>query len=172
MKLLAPEIAQIHLKPGELVVCREPRIVITVLGSCVAVTMFHARLRLAAICHAMLPEQRSDDTAVIELGRFRYVNQVVPIMCGYYQDVGAKPGEVEVKLFGGGNVINIAAEPSSDRWIGSANVRMARELLRRNGFTIHASNVDGSHGRKILFNTGTGEVLHKHLDRRLPQRLP
>ena len=48
-------LAPLRLKPGELLICREPHEVTTVLGSCVSITMFNARLGLAAICHAMLP---------------------------------------------------------------------------------------------------------------------
>lgn len=167
-----PALLQLHLKPGELIVCQEPRLIVTVLGSCVAVTMFHAPSRLAAMCHAMLPEPKHKNAADLEPGLFRYVSQVIPEMCGYFKAAGRNPGEVEVKLFGGGNVIKMAEEPASERWIGSANVRRARELLLHSGFSIRASNVGGTDGRKVLFNTATGEVMHKHLGYRHPRRLP
>lgn len=168
----ASALQQVHLKPGELIVCQEPRLVGTILGSCVAVTMYHARSRLAAMCHAMLPEPKHKSAADAEPGLFRYVNQVIPVMCGYFESAGGNPGEVEVKLFGGGNVIEMEEEPASERWIGSANVRHAREMLAQCGFTIRASNVGGTNGRKILFNTATGEVMHKHLGHKPPKRLP
>ena len=41
MKLPGSALPQAHLKPGELFVTQEPQWISTVLGSCVAVTMFH-----------------------------------------------------------------------------------------------------------------------------------
>ena len=41
--------------PGELVLAREPTILATILGSCIGVTFWSARLGIGALCHAMLP---------------------------------------------------------------------------------------------------------------------
>ncbi|MBK8001700.1 MAG: chemotaxis protein CheD [Verrucomicrobia bacterium] len=168
----APALPQVHLKPGELIICQEPSLIVTVLGSCVSVTMFHRRSRIAAICHAMLPEPKSHVDAEEEPCRYRYVSEVLPEMCGYFTQAGVKADQVEVKLFGGGNVISMAEESPSERWIGSTNVRRAREVLRDAGFTIRASNVGGTDGRKILFNTATGEVMHKHLGYQRTRKQP
>lgn len=159
----ASVLPQVHLKPGELIICQEPSLIVTVLGSCVSVTMFHRRSRLAAICHAMLPAPKSSGAVAEEASRHRYVSEVLPEMCEHYTQAGLKAEQVEVKLFGGGNVISMAEGSISERGIGSSNVRRAREILRAAGFTIRASNVGGTDGRKILFNTATGEVMHKHL---------
>ncbi|MBL9166631.1 MAG: chemotaxis protein CheD [Verrucomicrobiales bacterium] len=168
----ASKLPQLHLKPGELILCREPSMIVTVLGSCVSVTMFHPRSHLAGICHAMLPDGRPGAAGDQEACPYRYVSEVVPRMCDHFRQAGLRPEEIEVKLFGGGNVISMSEVPSRERWIGNANVRRARELLKQAGFTIHASNVGGTDGRKILFNTATGEVMHKHLGHRNPTRLP
>ena len=174
----APELPQIHLKPGELLVTREPCIVVTVLGSCLAVTMFNARLQLAAICHAMLPQPRRSSTSGgfdtspaigqrndPEQPPFKYLSEVIPVMVAKFAAAGLNPGEVDVKIFGGGNVISPNQGMPSSRWLGNVNVETARSLLEQARFQIKASNVGGRRGRKILFNTQTGEVLHKHLAR-------
>lgn len=168
----ATVLPQIHLKPGELIIRRDPSLVVTVLGSCISVTMFHRRTRVAAICHAMLPDPKTACEQGDNACRYRYVSEVVPEMCSHFTQAGLAVEEVEVKLFGGGNVISMAQEPPSERWIGSANVRRAREILRHAGFTIRASNVGGTDGRKILFNTATGEVMHKHLGYQSPKKSP
>jgi len=69
MKLPGPPMAQRHLQPGELLVTQEPQWVITLLGSCVAVTMFNARFRLAAICHGLLPAAARQGYALPESQR-------------------------------------------------------------------------------------------------------
>lgn len=40
------------LKPGEAIVSPNPILVSTVLGSCIAVTMYSPEKRVGAICHA------------------------------------------------------------------------------------------------------------------------
>jgi chemotaxis protein CheD len=153
---------EVRLKPGDLVVCREPRQIVTILGSCIAVTMFNARLGLAAMCHAMLPApnfQHSADEAAMP---FKFVSTAVPAMAAEFRRAHIQPHEVEVKIFGGANVI--AGSAASGRiGIGYANVHHARQLILEEGFQIKAANVGGLRGRKIIFHTQSGRVLHKHL---------
>lgn len=155
---------QIHLSPGELLVTRKPQVVVTVLGSCVAVTMFSRSHSLAAICHAMLAHPQSvggGDT--LEARSFRYVSHVLPAMFATYRREGIAPQAIEVKVFGGANLIARADGASRAHWVGGANLTAVRTLLGHAQLTVRAENTGGSRGRKILFNTATGEVLHKHL---------
>jgi chemotaxis protein CheD len=170
MKLPGPKLPQVHLRPGELLVTQEPQWIVTVLGSCVAVTMFSVRLRLAAICHGMLPSPHGRGMADSNPNdAFRYLSMVIPAMAERFAHAGIKPSEIEVKMFGGGNVINLGGEPSGERWIGSANVITAQQLLATAGLRIRVQNTGGEYGCKIVFNTRTGEVLHKYLPRRATQ---
>jgi chemotaxis protein CheD len=156
---------QVYLKPGELLVSHEPVSVVTVLGSCVAVTFYSARLRVAAICHAMLPRPKHPRAASVEPEgeRFKYLCEALPHMIAQFRQLGLSPLEVDVKLFGGGNVIGSKDADHPERWLGNVNVQTARALLDAEGFNIRAANVGGDRGRKIIFHTGTGEVRHKHL---------
>lgn len=166
MKLPGPKLPQLHLQPGELMVTREPQWIITLLGSCVAVTMFNHRLRLAAICHGMLPQPRShskESAGSHSREHFRFLSHAIPSMIDHYLRAGIKPEGIEVKMFGGGNVINLGGDPSGERWIGSANIAAAKRLLAAASLRVKAENIGGERGRKIVFNTHTGEVLHKLL---------
>lgn len=164
---------QTYLKPGELLVTHEPTLVTTVLGSCVAVTFFSPRLRLAAICHAMLPRPKQRGSVPEESDtRFKYLSEAIPYMAEKFARLGISPLEVDVKLFGGGNVIGGKQPDRPERRLGSVNVQTARDLLEAASFQIRASNVGGDRGRKILFDTSTGEVRHKHLPARLTKALP
>lgn len=157
------ELPQVHLSPGQLLVTREPKVVATVLGSCVAVTMFDRQSGFAAICHAMLAApQPTEPVRPTDPQRFRYVALVLPAMIGAYRRAGVRPRAIEVKLFGGGNVIG-ESRSEDPHWIGGGNVATARRLLEEADLVISAENTGGRRGRKILFNTGTGEVLHKYL---------
>ena len=154
----------VYLKPGELLVTSEACEVITVLGSCVAVTMFNLRFRYAAICHGMLPgpiPMGSNPPQNAE--RYKYLSEAIPMMADKYRRLGVLAREVEVKMFGGGNVIGQFEDRDSARWIGSVNVEAAKVLLEAVSMSIKSGCVGGNLGRKILFNTNTGEVLHRYL---------
>lgn len=154
---------EVHLSPGGLLVTREPQIVITVLGSCVAVTMLNRESGLAAICHAMLARpQPGESYTTTDPRRFRYVSHALPSMLAAYRRLGHDLRNVEVKFFGGGNVIG-RASPGSAQGIGSANIEAACEFFALHSLVVTARNTGGLRGRKILFNTATGEVLLKHL---------
>ncbi len=46
----------LELQPGELYLARSPSILRTILGSCVGVTFWSARLGAGALCHGVLPK--------------------------------------------------------------------------------------------------------------------
>lgn len=166
MRLPGPSIPQVHLQPGEVLVTQKSQWVITLLGSCVAVTMFNARFHLAAICHAMLSRPRGKGPPCSSPAQcFRYLSDAIPAMARRFSLLGLQPHEVEVKLFGGGDVIELGGDPHRNHSIGNANIVTAYQLLNEAGFQINAENVGGDRGRKILFNTESGEVLLKRLSR-------
>jgi len=154
---------EVHLRIGELIVTSEPQWVITLLGSCVSVTMFCHRTKLAGICHALLPGPCNSGVLVDSADRFRFISHVIPAMLDCFQQKGIRKEEIEVKMFGGANVLQSGCNGSENQWIGNANIIAAREVLRETGLIIKAESVGGTFGRKILFNTQTGEVLHKYL---------
>lgn len=171
MKLPGPPLPRRNLSPGDLIVTSDPQWVITLLGSCVAVTMFSRRFKIAAICHGMLPYPRHPTSPPGPDHRpFRYLNAVIPAMLDRMRRPGLELREIEVKMFGGANLISLAEGPQSEHWIGSENVTVGRSLLLEAGLKIRADDVGGHRGRKIVFNTATGEVLHKFLGSLAPRR--
>jgi chemotaxis protein CheD len=117
------------------------------------------RLGLSALCHPMLP--RSPLKPALPLSRTagrRYVDFAIRDMARQLDALGAKREEVEVKIFGGGDVllmVNNSARPS----VGKLNIEMATKVLAEEGFVIMASSLGGKRGVNIHFNTKTGEVL-------------
>ena len=88
---------KVFLKPGEIYVGREPAEVSTILGSCVSVTMFSERLKLGAICHALLPSGRTSEGK----DKFRYVDDSLLYMLKTFKEMGINSGELEIRLLGG-----------------------------------------------------------------------
>lgn len=155
-----------YLKAGDLVFCRSACEVTTVLGSCVAVTFYSAQFGLGAICHAMLPAPK-DGYDAERLGdkRWKFVCFAIDELIRCFQQPGLPPSAVEVKIFGGGHLLQRPAGDAVGLTVGAANVALARTMLAQAGFTIVAGDVGGSRGRKVIFNTKTGSVHVKSLGR-------
>lgn len=152
-----------HLKPGELVITDRPMLISTILGSCVSVTMFSPRFG-GAICHGMLPTCGRKDFCRYPCGEeFRYVDCAIRAMIGSFSRRKVAPKEIEVKLFGGSDMLSQSEERASAS-VGRKNISTALEMLTEKGFTIAVSDVGGKRGRKIFFDTGTGEVHLKRLN--------
>jgi len=78
------------LKPGELMITEVPTIVTTVLGSCVAITMFSERCSVGGICHAMLPK----GSLAHPTDRFRYVDTSILYMVHLFETLGVRKVEI------------------------------------------------------------------------------
>jgi chemotaxis protein CheD len=169
MNTVEPVLPLIHLKPGELLLTREPALIVTVLGSCITVTLFSVRPCCAGICHAMLSTAPFREPGREIPGRFKYLSEAIPFMAAHFRNLGIPPPAIEVKMFGGGNVTpHQPCDEHSERLIGNANIHTARHLIEAESLILKATNVGGQCGRKLLFNTRTGEVRHKYLPRMNP----
>jgi chemotaxis receptor (MCP) glutamine deamidase CheD len=159
-----PGIPVMYLKPAELYVTDKPTIVRTVLGSCLAVTMFNQRLGVSAICHALLPQQDLKESSNNHLSeKLKYVDYVIPKMLARIKSYNIKTEEIEVKLFGGADMLNVQAEKAKNWPVGKLNIETAIKILEAEGLQPKTSDVGGTIGRKIFFYTHTGEVLLKRL---------
>jgi chemotaxis protein CheD len=156
---------QVILKPGEIFVADAPCLVSTLLGSCVAVTLFAQCQRVGAICHALLPACRGAGLDCREL--FRHVDCSVSGMLAAFRERGIPSAVIEAKLFGGADMF--AGETYQNGkagrgTVGRQNVARAKEILAVEGVRLVAIDVGGLQGRKILFRPHTGEVFLKRLD--------
>jgi chemotaxis protein CheD len=159
-RLHDPDVDNVYLKPGELYIGERPAKVITVLGSCVSVTLFNRRLSIGAICHGAMPHCRKVKKCH-ELCKdaFKYVDCSLHYMLWRLRSYGVTDSELEVKLFGGADTLSSKKENT----IGSMNVKMALDIIRHEHLRIIAADVGDSFGRKIIFFTHTGEVYLKRL---------
>jgi len=130
-------------------------VVSTVLGSCIAVSLFSPRLAVGAICHALLPNGRCEG------GFFKYVDGSILFMLERLERLGINHDEIEAKLFGGADMFGVESRPA--RSVGRQNLLAARDFLATKGIGLAASDVGGRQGRKLLFYPHTGEILLKKL---------
>lgn len=148
----------IHI--GEVHAAREPTVVQTVLGSCIAVCLFDPEARVGGMNHFMLPEQALDDPSA---NSARYGVHAMELLIGAIQKLGGRRHRLRAKVFGGGHVLRIAA---SEDGVPARNIAFIDAFLRDEELTVAARDVGGQQARRVLLETDTGRVLVKRLGRR------
>jgi chemotaxis protein CheD len=143
-----------YLYPSTLFVDRNPHQVDTVLGSCVSVILYDKMEKLGGINHYMLPLWNGNGLATPKYG-----NIAIEKLITKMEQFGAKRTKLVAKVFGGSLLV------SEHLRVGEQNVLIARESLLNAGIPIVAENVGGSIGRKIVFNSYTGEVFMRFLSK-------
>lgn len=141
-----------YLYPSALFAERTPHLVDTILGSCVAVCLFDEYRKIGGINHYMLPLWNGDGLATPKFGNIA-IEKLVERMI----QLGCRKENLKAKVFGGASQINSSME------IGMRNVEIAKETLAKYGIPIIAENVFGKVGRKLRYDTGTGQVMMKFL---------
>jgi chemotaxis protein CheD len=159
-RFAASHCSSVYLKPGEVIISHNPIMVSTILGSCVAVTLFSPSNNIGAICHAMYPcnPVASDDTNV------HYVDTAIAFICEKMIEYAGKSGLV-VKLFGGAKVLASGEYGGDRKAIGEQNILQAKTTLAQLGMTIAKADIGGMRGRKLLFSMKTGDVYLRRLRR-------
>lgn len=144
--------ARLNIHPGEWYFGNEYESLYTVLGSCVALSLWHPKLKIGGLCHYLLPVQPS---YLRELGGFgRYGKTILPLlkqaMSGY-----ADPSEYELGLFGGGDTL-------SNHGIGKQNILFAQHWLQDENLYVKHMDVGGKVSRSLLLELESGNISLKH----------
>jgi chemotaxis protein CheD len=143
------------LHPSTISISKDPQWVITILGSCVSVIFFDQIRAIGGINHFMLPYWNGEG-----LESPKYGNVAITQLFQKMLDFGAKKEDIVCKIFGGAEVLG---EHSSIYNVGKRNIEIACKMIDDMGISVVSSSTGGKQGRKIYFNSVTGEVLQKYL---------
>jgi chemotaxis protein CheD len=161
---------EIFLQPGEFHFGGCDTRIRTLLGSCVAITMWHPRLLIGGMCHFMLPSRIVRPANELD---GRYADEAMALFHREIRAIGGGSGEFQVKLFGGGNMFNLPPhcdDQSGCNNVACRNVMAARQLLHDHGHDIKAEHV-GLHGhRNVILDVHSGKVWMRHVQNAMPQK--
>jgi len=159
---LEPAEIDIFLQPGEVYFGERGTRIRTLLGSCVAITVWHPRKHIGGMCHYLLPARSCGRIDVLE---GRYADEAILLLLQEMRRAKTDPEHYQVKVFGGGNMFLNAAATKRRRSInvGDRNIAIATELLARHGLSACAEHVGGDGYRQIIFELSSGAVwLRQH----------
>ncbi len=157
------QIKTYYLYPSNIFASREIYQITTLLGSCVAVCLYDTRQRFGGMNHFMLPLWNGKGLASPKFGNIA-TRQLVQKM----ENLGSDRQDLIAKVFGGAAVLEVSSGLFN---VGSRNADVALSELDALGIKVVASSVKGEKARKIIFNTFTGEVRQKYIEKRAKNNL-
>lgn len=143
--------AQRFLMPGEYYFGQDPEPVVTLLGSCVAVTLWHPLRRLLAVSHFIVPTGPLD-TLDTRTG--------TAVFARLQQDMirhGTAPREYRKGLYGGGSCLQPGNHTSLQ--IGLKNIAFAREQFALLGWRADDEHLGGWGYRRLMVDGRDGRLV-------------
>ncbi|NEV61787.1 chemotaxis protein CheD [Thiorhodococcus minor] len=156
------------LRPGEHCVTREPMMLSTLLGSCVAVCLFDPVAHVSGMNHFLLPVRNpAAGPATLDSNAGRYGLWAMEILIDNKAlKLGARRERLRAKAFGGANVLQVSSGALPERYsIGTANVQFVRRFLEQDGIPLVAQDLGGLNGRQIYFYGGDYSVYLRRVPR-------
>jgi len=142
---------RVYLLPGELNASKEPAQITTILGSCVAVCLWDAKIGIGGMNHFLLPAWREGEGPSTRFGDIATRTLLQKLL-----ELGCQRRNLIAKLFGGAALFR--SQDSYIASLGSKNVDAARTMMKNAGIPVIAQDTGGTNGRKIVFNTDDGSV--------------
>jgi chemotaxis protein CheD len=152
----APRTANMaYLHPGRVVAFGEPAQITAILGSCVSVCLYNPSRGVGGMNHFVLPHASGAETRSA-----RFAEPAFEQLLSVLRLLGAAPSGLYARLFGGARSRDAMGGEAP---IGQRNVEAARSLLDRYAIPVVAEDVGGTRGRKVLFETSSGEAWVRRL---------
>jgi chemotaxis protein CheD len=155
-------VLEVNLQPGDFYFGDRETRVRTLLGSCVAITLWHPQLLIGGMCHYLLPEYRQLNRNNELDGR--YADEALQLFMQEIQNAGTHPCEYIVKMFGGGNQFYGHAFKSMST-IPEQNIQTGKKLLLQHGFKLSSFHLGGNGHRNVILDNWSGHVWVQHVNR-------
>lgn len=158
-------IREVYLQPGEYFWGVDKFRVKTLLGSCVAICVWHPDRKIGGMSHCLLPTrgqgQRGgvSDQVSPELDG-RYVDETFEIFFQEMEKQATRKEDYQVKVFGGGNMFELREKGGVT--VGDKNLAMMRLILEKNNMQITAQHVGGKGHRSVIFEIWSGDCWVRH----------
>jgi chemotaxis protein CheD len=121
----------------------------SVVGSCIALTLYHRHTGLGALGHIVLPKSEGRGGPP---GKF--VDTAIPYMIQTLGEEGAASSGLVAKICGGAAMFG----PKGAMQIGANNIEAITELLAEERISIGGVHFGGEKGRRVTFDCETGKV--------------
>ena len=136
----------------------------TLLGSCVAITLWHPVLKIGGMCHIVLPYSGDGLRSVDYIGSTqngRYSDTAMMLFEKEANIRGTCLKEYQAKIFGGSNMLK-SSVILEEQQVGAKNIEAAKQQLFEFSIPVLVSHVGGEGFRRIAFDINSGDVWVHH----------
>lgn len=149
------------LGPGDLYFGFGEQRLRTLLGSCVAVTIWHPRAQIGGMCHFLLPTRSPAVRAVDGPLDGRYADEAMEMFRREMERTDTRPGDYLAKIFGGGHQFPGLADGRRID-VPERNVAAATSLCDTYGLRVVSRHLGLDGSRQVVFDLATGDVWVRH----------
>lgn len=149
------DIEAAKILPGEYYVTQRNMVIVTVLGSCISACIRDRVSKVGGMNHFMLPGNDTDPTSQSA----RYGAFAMEILINKLMSLGAQRRNLEVKVFGGGQVLRGFTTTT----VGQHNAQFVLDYIKTEGLSLVASDLLDIYPRKVYYFPKTGRALVKKL---------
>ncbi len=148
----------VYLQPGGFYFGNGDVRVHTILGTCVAITLWLPARKAGGMCHYLLPRRPTHSTEPTGL----YAEEAMALFMHEVQRLGRPVQEYDVGLFGGGHMFRVSATCPFD--VAQMNIDAGWRLLRAHGFRVATDHLGGVGHRRVVMDLNAGRVSVEQFD--------
>ena len=143
----------VRIGMAKMLVAKNPTIITTTVGSCIALCMYDPINEIGGMVHIVLPHKTEHHDGNSGL---KYADKAVPALLSELLSRGAKKEFIIAKMAGGANMFPMLTHPILN--IGKNNAEAVKKKLIDLGVPLVAEDVGGNHGRIVEFDIKSGIV--------------
>jgi len=154
------------LMPGQMHLGQHVTSLRTLLGSCVAITLWHPAKRIGGMCHFLLPQRTRRQN---EPPDGRYGDEAVAEMVRTLTALNTQPKDYVAHLYGGADTMSGVSAARFN--IGERNIEQGWALIDRYGFQLDGVDVGEDIPRTVSLTLASGAVTMRRGTGQAPDHL-
>lgn len=139
------------IQPGYLCVPQKDSLLYTVVGSGIVITIYDPRKKCGGMSHYIKPHRKSKSDNTPD-----FAFPAILGLLNYLTENGSILDDLEAHIIGGSE--NKKAKGYVEG-LAALNINAAKEILRRKKISIQGIDTGSLRGRKVMFNTASGEII-------------
>lgn len=126
----------------------------TLLGSCVAITLWHPTRKMGGMCHYLLPTRTRRGGEPLD---GRYGDEALDLMVQKLRTMGVQPGDFHAHLYGGADTMPDGVTMKFN--VGERNIEQGWKMLDQYGFQLQGIDVGDNVPRTVTLKLPEGYVV-------------
>lgn len=144
---------EVNLQPGDFYFGGAATRIRTLLGSCIAITLWHPQRLIGGMCHYMLPKRPTRGDRL----EGKYAEEAMEMFIEQTERHKTQLQEYHIKIFGGGNMFpKYPLRPKSS--VSDKNIEAAKEIMNKYKLTPLSMDIGLTGHRNIMFDIWSGNV--------------